>query len=469
MKKCFIYCFLLFTVTLRSQQIKVSREINVKNDIAYDILPNVDKNTLLYRDKYDEYFFDVFTNDLDYVRTIQLEFERNKVNIVQLLARDTTAAIVYAYKNEGTFYIKAKVYDSMANVLDTINIFETNDDLPPVGLKSTVSEDKSKILLFGRVKKNFVTYVFDFISNTLIWHSSLELSDLDLSEDFRKILVTNSGKVYILFEQNNTSYHKDDHFFQIFHSQVDGKFLSNIITSYGLLNSGLAFEYDNKNGDILLTGLIGEDERVSSGYFLYNKLSPSLEEDTITLMPFDENLSSEIYPNEKDQNLVDFEVKDIVFREDGGCIVFAELIKSYVRRTSFPSRFDGDQYSTRGFIDHYNEDIIVFNFNPDRSLSWRQVLHKKQFSQDDDGAFSSYFIFSSPSRLRVIYNDEIKSSNTVSEYEMDPLGNYERNTVLNTDYQNLKLRFLSAVQTGANELIVPSEKANKINLVKIYY
>ena len=68
-----------------------------------------------------------------------------------------------------------------------------------------------------------------------------------------------------------------------------------------------------------------------------------------------------------------------------------------------------------------------------------------------------------------MYNDEIKNNNTVSEYVLDPLGNTERKSVLSTEYQNLRLRFSQAIQTGSASLIVPSEKNWKMNMVKIEY
>jgi len=83
--------------------------------------------------------------------------------------------------------------------------------------------------------------------------------------------------------------------------------------------------------------------------------------------------------------------------------------------------------------------------------------------------YSSFFIFKTPSRIRLLYNDEIKNSNTVSEYLIDPMGNFERRSVLSTEYQNLKLRFKDAIQTGTSSLIIPSEKSSKINLVRIDY
>jgi hypothetical protein len=106
---------------------------------------------------------------------------------------------------------------------------------------------------------------------------------------------------------------------------------------------------------------------------------------------------------------------------------------------------------------------------PDGKEHWKKILFKKQFSQDDNAIYSSYFLFKTPSRVKLLYNDEIKNNNTVSEYVFDPAGNAERRSVLSTEYQNLKLRFRDAIQTGPSTLIVPSEKSWKINMVKIEY
>jgi hypothetical protein len=71
-----------------------------------------------------------------------------------------------------------------------------------------------------------------------------------------------------------------------------------------------------------------------------------------------------------------------------------------------------------------------------------------------------------PSKLHVIFNDEIKNANTVSEYIIDPIGNYKRNSLLTTEYKNLKLRFKDGIQISNKSFVVPSEKGAKINLVK---
>jgi len=163
----------------------------------------------------------------------------------------------------------------------------------------------------------------------------------------------------------------------------------------------------------------------------------------------------------------------LVFRNDGGVLLISEIKREFSRRnpyntTSYP-RDNYNPYTRRGWVDFYNDDIVITNINPDKEMDWYKVLYKKQFSQDDDGVFSSFFVMKTPSRMRFIYNDEIKRNNTVSEYLMDPAGKIARNSLLSTMGQEMKLRFQDAIQISSNSIIIPSEKNYDLNLVKITY
>jgi len=83
--------------------------------------------------------------------------------------------------------------------------------------------------------------------------------------------------------------------------------------------------------------------------------------------------------------------------------------------------------------------------------------------------YSSFLLFKTPERLRLLFNDEIKQENTVGGYEVTGNGYIERKTVFNTDYQKLKLRFRDGVQVSNEECIIPSERSNRLNLVRIVF
>ena len=120
-------------------------------------------------------------------------------------------------------------------------------------------------------------------------------------------------------------------------------------------------------------------------------------------------------------------------------------------------------------IDAFCPIQIFLSIDGNGNLDWSEVLHKKQYSHDDDGVFSSFFLFKNPSRLRLVYNDEISSENTVSEYVVQSDGQYQRKSVLSTEYVRLQLRFKDAIQISSNAFVVPSQRSLRLNLVKIEY
>ena len=63
----------------------------------------------------------------------------------------------------------------------------------------------------------------------------------------------------------------------------------------------------------------------------------------------------------------------------------------------------------------------------------------------------------------------MKEENTVSEYVVSATGHMDRNSVMSTDDQNIRLRFRDALQTGSNELIIPSERRNRLRLVRVEF
>ncbi|MBK8634692.1 MAG: hypothetical protein IPN72_14445 [Saprospiraceae bacterium] len=55
---------LLFIVFLNAmaigQDVKVSREIGIRNEFVYEIMPDLKGNTLVYRDRGNQFYFDIF-------------------------------------------------------------------------------------------------------------------------------------------------------------------------------------------------------------------------------------------------------------------------------------------------------------------------------------------------------------------------------------------------------------------------
>jgi hypothetical protein len=112
---------------------------------------------------------------------------------------------------------------------------------------------------------------------------------------------------------------------------------------------------------------------------------------------------------ENTRGISDTDVRDVILRRDGGALLIAERHHEVQRGTVAGRGFMRE--GTRLIIDYYYDDMFVWAFNPDGKTHWNSVLHKKQYSQDDEGVFSSYFLHRKAENLHFLFNDEIKYEN----------------------------------------------------------
>src|SRR5690606_36310418 len=185
-------------------------------------------------------------------------------------------------------------------------------------------------------------------------------------------------------------------------------------------------------GNFVIAGMYSERNTGRAQGFFFLRYHPGLPAEISTL-PFDEALLAEVYGKDValSRGLTDFRIRQIALRQDGGGVVIAEVNKEFSRRSGVPMRRENGLYVRGGWVDYYVEDLLLFAIHPDGTEHWKKVLRKRQYSQDDDAIYSSYFLFKTPNPLRFLFNDEIKQENTVGGYEVSGTGQVERKTVFN--------------------------------------
>jgi hypothetical protein len=330
------------------------------------------------------------------------------------------------------------------------------------------------VLVFTPNDQYLNLQLIDNHSLQIIYDFNLVVQGINLKTDFEKLIVSNEGEIFIIARKATMWRKRDAMGFTLIRILNKENILLHRFIPESDEISNLKMDYDEKNKRIVLAGFTSAgDENKINGYFGFSMIPSSLpDEAEIIINRFTSEFAGEVSgkKNKKVKEILGYQIQDVVLRQDGGVIIIAESVREFTRRSQMvaPGQF-GNAIPTRGFIDYYHEDLVLLATFPDGKEHWKKILFKKQFSQDDNAIYSSYFLVKTPSRLRIIYNDEIKNSNTVSEYIMDPVGNFERKSVLSTEYQNLKLRFRDAIQIGSSSIIVPSEKQSKINMVKIDY
>jgi hypothetical protein len=452
----------------------LAKAFNLRSDYSYEILGNVGEHIVLLRDRGLKYQLEVLGRDLSFKKTVELEFEKSKNDLIGVVNKDDLFTIYYSFRDKGESVVAARTYNEKVEPIDTTYLLKEKSNVFKQNFEMAVSEDKSKVLIYAKKgSDDFNIMTIDQDSIKLIYDDIITFKDFNLNRDFRTAVISNKAEVFILLNKNNEKGKKKKNLVEVNYVTPD----SDIVETYQLrltdiLANDLKINYNNQSENFLISGLYHEKDKTStSGYFFskgdFKKYQRTLQ---LNLVTYNSEILQSIYGKKSDTDLQYFKIKDVIFRKDGGFLIVTEKNKVLARRSYYNGYNRLNNGSRQGLLkDYYNESIILFAIKPSGIEHWTEVLHKKQFSQDDNDIYGSFFAFKSPSRLRLLYNDEIKKDNTVSEYVVNPVGKFERNAVLSTDYQDLSLRFKDAIQISSTELLVPSQRTYNLNLVKIAY
>lgn len=457
--------------TIFGQEVSISQEMNVRNYFSYELIGEIDDRIILYRDKGFTKEVDVFNLEMEHTQSSELNFEKKKTDVFTVVGLDSVFQVLYGYMEKDSMVFKMRVYDKLVRLIDSTTLTKVYKKKIKKRISHHLSPDKTKVLLSTKNgDDDILFYLYDYKRKKIIWNSTVFIE-----KKISSIFLTDHGKIILRERDENKS--GTQIILHIVDPSNPGP-QSVIVDLQEAFYKNVLIDYDNKHQQLIVCGNFGEKkDKDSKGVFILKKSLLELQGfEYPQLINYDPNLGRELIQGKKKNKkriLDDLYVKEIILRNDGGLLLVSEITKEFSRRSPYNSAYGrsagGNPYSRRGWIDYYNEDIVITNVDNSGNVVWNKVLYKKQFSQDDDAIFSSFFIMKTPSRLRIIYNDEIKNSSTVSEYLMDPVGRIARNSLLSTEYQNMKLRFKDAVQLSSNTLLIPSEKNYDLNLVKITY
>lgn len=454
---------------LTAQKIAISEELQLRNDYAYTILGWVGENLLLFRDKGHSFYVQAFDEQLHLKWEREIVLGDSRADVIGVISHEDRFHVIYGMRERGDYYVRHKAFSHDINLTDTatLAIYKNIFLIPRFILEE--SEDKSKALVVKEESGGVLLYSYDLHFKEVLWVKSISFEGMKLMQDFRSLTVTNDGDFYLPMKAQNAS--QRIQFLHIF-SSVPG--INETVYDTIRLGDAQAFDiyavFDHIQQCLVVTGQVGDRNTArAKGFYFLRYQYEGLRE--MNILAFDEELLSEINGREVSvsRGLSDFAVQEVALRQDGGVVIIAELVKEFSRRSSLPMARDNGAFARDGWVDYYFEDLILFGVNPDGSLHWKKVLRKRQYSQDDGAMYSSFMLFKTPERLRFLFNDEIKQENTVGGYEVTGSGYIQRKTVFNTDYQRLKLRFKDGVQLSNNECIVPSERNNRLNLVRIIF
>lgn len=181
----------------------------------------------------------------------------------------------------------------------------------------------------------------------------------------------------------------------------------------------------NSVKNIIASGLYSEDKVNPSAkgafYFEIEYSTQNMIKSNFKEFP-DEilNKNHEADNKKKKENLRNFELDDLIYKEDGSTVLIAEQYSEYnMPITKYGP--NGQVINTTEYHFYY-EDILVINFDKNGEMTWACKIPKFQHTINDAGAFSSYVCAEHNNKLYFIYNDHPKNILNQNSGKIFPMG-----------------------------------------------
>jgi hypothetical protein len=170
--------------------------------------------------------------------------------------------------------------------------------------------------------------------------------------------------------------------------------------------SDLTFEVDSV-GNIICAGFYSNQSSNAIIGTFYTRINRKTKEMTTQgTMDFDSNFLEQFMSAKKvskKRELMNYDLRHLVLREDGGAILVAEQYYDYIVCSS-DSR--GQMRCTHYY---YYNDIIVVSIAPNGQISWTRKIPKRQSSSNDDGYFSSFSFSVMNDNMFFVFNENSKN------------------------------------------------------------
>ena len=463
-----------FSFFANGQEIKVTPEIFLQSNTNYEIIGNVDNVPMILLQRGSELTINAYDKNMRSKWERELNFERRSSKIVGIVANKKTFSIFYKYKTKGRVHLRMREYDNKLKLVDStlVKLYPKENYSPNPMMY--LSKNKSKLLfLHASDDTKLTAIVFDNKNKKVIRDFGFSPRNFSYLEDFLDALVDNEGGIHLVSSKDNNKSKKETNRLEIISFLPDtDNFLCYSASFGGRIWYDLELNYDNINKKILVGGYYSEKSVSEAHGVFYMNIDPREPINLVSnYQEFDLTYLKLILGKEVKKN-VGFRavvVQQLIPRRDGGILMIAERRKKVTRNLNgyTPGMGNSGQVSVQ--TDYYYNEILLCSFNPDGSVHWKEILHKKQYSQDDKAEFSSFFLFLNKRNLRFLYNDRVKKGDTVYEYKVNGLGGADRKSLFNTKKYKFMLKLSSALQISGNEVIVPSERRSQLRLIRLTF
>lgn len=425
------------------------------------------------------HYIECFKSDLTSRWKKELVFVERNVHVEDVLLQNDTLIALYSHYSRGYRILKINIYNSSLNiiqsgrVIDTINYNYDNDDFV---VMATTTFDRNFINVYyakSDFDRNPIIYQCAFSNNLNdIFKSQAAVNQLKQPDLAEGIALGFNHNLFVTGDFVSKNY-QNDFIYSALNILINqnGNISQQHIDAGNVLLGKPLLKRDLLRDRVVLCGLYAESAGVRAAGTYY--LSVSLESGlpfNLQFLPFTETFIANLAGTQqvkKSDGVNNFKPTHLLVKKDGGVIFFTE---SQWRSTEYIGSPGIGAFGISNTMlvtyFHFNE-IIAFSLDSTGAASWYQILRKKQASDNDNGFYLSYGLFTGADKIYLFYNDRVLSQQTLSAYVIDTDGNNRREEFFDSNKKNLSPIPKMSKQISLDEFVIPSFRRGFFQLIKI--
>lgn len=169
---------------------------------------------------------------------------------------------------------------------------------------------------------------------------------------------------------------------------------------------------------------------------------------------------------QRDEELSDFVIRNMVMRTDGGYILFGEEFA--ISQQSYTYYVNGIAQVNSKSVYNYGK-LFVVSVGPDAIQEWTKVIYKAQSSVNDFGYYASFSICKRSDRIHILFNDKMKGNGGVLNYTLVNDGTLEDEMLFGNQSSFISVVPIETKQMDSNTLLIPTSKDRKFAIVKLIF
>ncbi len=433
----------------------------------YAVVGLVNGKFIDYRNNSDGPILEIYNDSMNKEATILLDFIPGKVYQIKFITYTDQIIVLYQSLEGNKVTQYAAMLDAEGRLKSKpIELGSAKTSI--FGAMKTyfytvVSEDKKRIFVYTISNK---THSFAIVGKWI--DEQLEVmnrSEVEFKTDdvvyAADLNVDNSGTVYLAAFTTLGVQNYADQYWLLSLKQGDSKLMVHTMDFGDRFGTSGYLKIDNIRHKVYFGGFYSSKKNGKNEGVIYAIFDGATEQfETIKFLPFSNELLAQL-SNVGDGHAFDnFNVLQVIVKNDGGFVVIAErqfvtTRTNYLPTVGYYSMFYSPMTSSSAVREYHYDEIIALAYDQAGNNLWNKVVPKRQYSQEDEGLFSSYLMLNSGSSLVFLFNDFNDSHSKIQMANLKPEGLIEYNYFTSdaADYPDWIPR--AGKQIAARELIVP--------------